>query len=189
MISPQDRLELYRQEKVHLSDELFGPEFPDFKEWDNEFKVNYRMNHITVTTEEADAMMNQIVDSAGLVATGGDVGVATGVVLNANTDALPPASVVVSGDATVVAPVAKKKAKVAKKAVAKTKAKSVKAKTAAKRPAAKAKSTAPKKSDIAREIIKENRKAERKEVIPLLMKKAKLSEAAANTYYYKYKAA
>ena len=70
---------------------------------------------------------------------------------------------------------AEPKTKVVKKAPKKT----TKAKKAPKKVAAKK----VKKIDIARDLFKANKKAERKDVLKMFIKKLKMSAAAASTYY------
>lgn len=171
MLTAQERLDLYKVERDHLDDELFGTAFPSFKEWNEQYRADYRENHQTVTTEEADAMFDEIVDGATSLTAGAELSVVV---------ALPPADVVETASVTLDVPVKAKK-KVRARPVAKAKTKRVAAKKASK-PAR----SGAKKSDQAREIIKANKKLGRKEVMAILVKKVKLSEAAANTYFYKY---
>lgn len=64
MLSVQERLELYREERKHLDDPLFGPPFPTFGEWNKEYEADHKLNHVTVSVEEADEIMDAIVEQA-----------------------------------------------------------------------------------------------------------------------------
>lgn len=205
MLSVHERLDLYRQEKVHLDDELFGEPFPAFKDWDKQFVEEYNRNHITVTVEEADKIMDKFADTDAFdsdpTLTGPEAAVeamlADEAAEDADEETVVTAEVeleVVEDDGEAAREAAAqareratdngdgKPAKKVRKAKAPAKVKTVKAKAASK-PSRKG----AKKSEKAREILKELRKADRQTKLKAL-RKIGLSDAAASTYMYKYAA-
>lgn len=163
-------LDLYRAEREHLNDPLFGEPFPDFKAWRAVYEADFRQNHITVTTEEADVIMDQIVEQA--VSELNATPVMHVPFIPACVDETPP----VVTDVVVELPKAEVKPHRAARAKGPAKAAVVKTKKV-------------KKSDIVRALLadKANQKLARPELLALLQKEAKLSQAAANTYMYQYR--
>lgn len=165
MLSAQARLELYKAEREHLGDELFGGEnFPVFADWNRAYIIDFKTNHVTVTTKEADEIMDKVVEEAELEL--------AGAVVESHQDAI-------KGLGAEATPGDQKNAT----AVALDKPRPIVRAARAKGPA---KSGKVKKSDIARKVIAENKERGREEMLNLLMAKAKLTRQAANTYLYKY---
>lgn len=64
MLTNNELLELYRMEKRDLDDPLYGPPFPSFREWKQQYVVEYRQTHITVSVDLADQMMEDVLTEA-----------------------------------------------------------------------------------------------------------------------------
>lgn len=194
MLGTNTLVDLYRAEREHLSDPLFDSPFPGFKDWAVSYETDFRSNHITVTTEEADIIMETTVAQANAELSA-DTSASTLQGASGSEVSTTVTSTVSTGESTANAGTTEETTTVTKHRPARAKGKakrvtkqaSPKSKKSTKQ--VKAKSSGPKKSDIVRELMadKSNKKLARKELLTLIQKKAKLSAAAANTYLYAYR--
>lgn len=183
MLSTTELLDLYKAEKADLDD--IGEPFPDFKSWKQEFEVEYRRNHVTVSVKEALDEADKIVEAAEV-----ELDINEETAMNTN-ETVTVEAVAEAPVATVDPAQAKRDARNARRRELRAQKKAAAAKPvepAAAKPERTRKPAAKTKTDLARTIFKQmyGRK-ERKDIIDAMIARAKLTANGASTYYQKYK--